>query len=61
MEIANYDNVIITPHIAGWTRECQQRLADVTTDNIILALQGKVPQNLVNNDAVENWKKKKIH
>lgn len=58
MEIANYDNVIITPHIAGWTRECQQRLADMTTDNVILALQGTVPNNLVNIDAVENWKKK---
>ena len=58
MEIAGYDNVVVTPHIAGWTRECQQRLADMTTDNIILALQGKVPSNLVNNDAVENWRKK---
>lgn len=58
MEIADYDNVIITPHIAGWTRECQQRLADVTTDNIILALQGSVPQNLVNPDAVEVWRRK---
>ena len=26
MEIVGYDNVIITPHLAGWTADCLRRL-----------------------------------
>lgn len=58
MEIADYDNVILTPHSAGWTKECQKRLADTTTDSVIVALQGQTPPFLVNPDALPAWKKK---
>lgn len=58
MEIAGYDNVLITPHSAGWTREALQRETDLTIDNMILALQGKEPSFVVNGDALENWRKK---
>ena len=35
------DNVILTPHIAGWTLESKEKLAQVIVDKIILGF-GKV-------------------
>lgn len=58
MEIANYENVIVTPHSAGWTFEAHQRETDLTTDNMILALEGKEPSFIVNKAALEGWQKK---
>ncbi|PWM22685.1 MAG: hypothetical protein DBX44_06805 [Oscillospiraceae bacterium] len=58
MEIAGWDNVIVTPHSAGWTHEALQRETDLTIDNMILALQGKLPSFVVNQDAVDGWRSK---
>ena len=58
MEIANDENVIVTPHSAGWTFEAHQRETDLTIDNMILALEGKEPSFVVNKAAIERWGKK---
>ena len=58
MEIAGYDNVILTPHTAGWCEETQQRWCDLTTRNVCLALQGIEPGDIVNRNAIDAWKVK---
>ena len=53
MEIAGYDNVIITPHLAGWTADCLRRHCFTAVNNVIMALQGEKPDNLLNPAALD--------
>ncbi|MEM1598888.1 MAG: 2-hydroxyacid dehydrogenase [Pyrobaculum sp.] len=41
-------NVIVTPHIAGATNEARMRIINVTLENVIKALAGQKPDNVVN-------------
>ncbi len=41
------ENVIITPHIASATEETRSKMAELAADNIIAALTGTTPPNLV--------------
>lgn len=41
------ENVILTPHIASATEETRAKMAELAADNIIVALSGKEPPNLV--------------
>lgn len=41
------DNVIITPHIASATEETRNKMAEMAAQNIIDALEGRVPPNLI--------------
>ena len=45
--LANLENVIITPHAASATEETRQKMSEMTADNIIAALEGNIPPNLV--------------
>lgn len=45
--LAELENVIITPHIASATEETRSKMSDLAADNIIEALEGKIPPNLV--------------
>lgn len=40
-------NVIVTPHIASATEETRQKMGEVAARNIIEALEGRMPPNLV--------------
>ncbi len=51
------DNVIFTPHMAGWTRECLARETQGTTDSVIQILKGLEPDSLLNPRYTENLKK----
>ncbi|MGH7904210.1 MAG: 2-hydroxyacid dehydrogenase [Candidatus Dormibacteraceae bacterium] len=42
------DNVFLSPHVAGLTRESEERLVDLTGDNLLRALEGETPINVVN-------------
>ena len=42
--LLQFDNVIVTPHVAGVTREVYARIASVTAENIRLVLDGKEPK-----------------
>jgi len=44
--LLHYDNVIITPHIAFYSREAVQRILDTTITNICCFLAGE-SQNMV--------------
>ncbi len=41
-------NVILTPHIAGATGEAQAQIVELTIANVVRALRGQEPANIVN-------------
>src|SRR3989338_4805829 len=41
------DNVVLTPHTASATEEARSKMAETAAQNIIEALEGRVPSNLV--------------
>ncbi len=45
--LTELDNVIITPHIASATEETRSKMSDLAAENIIAALEGETPPNLV--------------
>lgn len=45
--LADLDNIIITPHTASATEETRQKMGEIAAQNIIEALEGKVPSNLI--------------
>lgn len=45
--LAELENVILTPHIASATEETRSKMSEMAATNIIEALEGRVPPNLV--------------
>ncbi len=45
--LAELDNVILTPHIASATEETRQKMSAIAAENIIAALEGREPPNMV--------------
>lgn len=45
------ENVVLTPHIGGWTAESLPRLACTTANEMLAALRGERPARLVNPQA----------
>ena len=45
--LAALDNVILTPHTASATEETRQAMSRLAAENILAALEGKPPPNLV--------------
>ena len=45
--LAECENVIITPHIASATQETRQAMSVLAAQNIIDALEGRTPANLI--------------
>lgn len=43
----NYDNVLVTPHVAGSTLESAERMGSIVVDNILAAKNGQEPPDLV--------------
>ena len=46
-ELKEFENVILTPHIASATEETRSKMAELAAQNIIEALEGKTPPNLM--------------
>ncbi len=46
-ELKELDNVILTPHIASATEETRQKMSALAAENIIEALEGRIPPNLI--------------
>ena len=42
------DNVVVTPHIAGWVEEALPRLAAITAHEILSVLRDERPNRLAN-------------
>lgn len=45
--LAEMDNVIVTPHIASATEETRSKMAELAAQNIIEALEGRIPPNKI--------------
>ena len=46
-ELKELDNVVLTPHIASATVGTRSKMAELAANNIIEALEGRIPPNLV--------------
>jgi len=42
------DNVVITPHIGSASKETREKMSVIVAENVIVALEGKIPPNCVN-------------
>lgn len=47
-ELELLPNVILTPHVAAFTHEAQERVTKAVCEDVARVLDGKVPQNAVN-------------
>lgn len=57
------DNVIVTPHSLCWTDECFHNMASTGLRSIVDALEGRVPEFVVNREVLEHprvkaWREK---
>lgn len=49
-KLLQLDNFVLTPHLAGWTRESVEAIAGVIASNIGRVAEGKSPLTLVNSE-----------
>ena len=50
------DNIIITPHIASASIATRSRMSMLAAENLVQALQGKLPKHTVNREIARVWK-----
>mgnify|MGYP001195859752 CR=1 FL=1 len=55
------DNVLLTPHMVGATRELYESMYDATLDNIEALLAGKVPPFCLNHGIASSWMRRWDH
>ncbi len=53
-----FDNVILTPHFAFYSREAHERLENECVDDIELLLRGELPEHTLNPEVREAWTEK---
>ncbi len=53
-----FDNVIITPHMAGITEESMMRMGVGAAGEALLVLANKLPVNLRNPEVVEHYRRR---
>jgi glyoxylate reductase len=58
-ELLQLDNVVLTPHTASATITTRSKMATMAAENIIMALAGQKPPNLVNAEVWEKAEKQK--
>lgn len=46
-ELLKLDNIVLTPHIASATQATRDKMSELAAENIIAALEGRKPPNLV--------------
>ena len=52
--LLNMENVILSAHQGGNTKECWERMCHTAVDNVLQFFNGERPQNLVNPEVVES-------
>jgi glyoxylate reductase len=50
-------NVIVTPHIASASVATRSRMATLAAENLLTALEGRVPKNTVNREIAGRWRR----
>jgi glyoxylate reductase len=56
-ELLELDNVVLAPHIASASHETRLKMCMMAADNLLAALKGERPPNLVNEDVWDNRRK----
>lgn len=51
--LIDLDNVVLAPHTASATRETRTKMATMAAENLLAALEGKIPPNIVNREVYE--------
>jgi glyoxylate reductase len=51
--LAELDNAVLAPHIASATVETRTKMATMAAANVLAALEGKVPPNIVNKEVYD--------
>jgi D-3-phosphoglycerate dehydrogenase len=51
--LVQLENVIATPHVGAVTEEAMQRMATMVAEEVLAALAGRIPRNLVNPQVLE--------
>jgi phosphoglycerate dehydrogenase-like enzyme len=51
-------NVIVTPHIASASIATRSRMAQLAAENLVQALNGRVPEHTVNKEIAKEWLRK---
>jgi len=52
-ELKKLDNVVLTPHIGSASYETRSKMAVMVAENVLAALQGKLPPNCINPEVME--------
>ena len=50
-EFLKLDNVVLAPHVGSSTEATRKAMAMLAAQNLVAALQGKLPPNLINPEA----------
>ena len=50
-----FENVLVTPHVAGATVEAMERMARGVAENVRTVYEGNLPETTVNADGLEGW------
>ncbi|HHE41327.1 MAG TPA: D-glycerate dehydrogenase [Dehalococcoidia bacterium] len=50
--LAQLENVILTPHLGANSRRTRDLMARMTVENVVAALSGRVPPNVINTDVL---------
>lgn len=58
--LLHMSNVVLTPHVAGYTFESLHRISVQSSINCLTVLKGEKPDFLVNPEALEKWKEKHL-
>jgi D-3-phosphoglycerate dehydrogenase len=53
-----FDNVIVTPHLAGLTNESMLRMGTGAASEVLRVLKGELPVNLRNPEVVEHYRRR---
>ncbi|TIT59585.1 MAG: dehydrogenase, partial [Mesorhizobium sp.] len=54
----SFDNVIVTPHMAGITEQSMMRMGVGSAHETLLVLANKLPVNLRNPEVVEHYRRR---
>jgi len=52
--ICGLPNVVLAPHVGSGSRQTRLRMAELAAENLLAALRGETPPNLVNREAVRS-------
>lgn len=54
-ELLKMENVLVTPHVAGWNEEVMSAMIKCANENLFQALEGKIPTYIKNPQVTEKW------